>query len=135
MWKHFHQNRSTNGKSAGKLPNLKHMGILPLWLCYLSLSFFRGVEIKSEANKNFSILNRYLMRSWRKNSWNPERMSSVFTFVSVCLISWTCQPKIRFLGQRVCAVSAVKGRPTIRHTDKKKTENSHSGFKMFFFFL
>ena len=25
------------------------------------------------------------MIGWRKNSWNPERVSSVFTFVSVCL--------------------------------------------------
>ena len=30
-------------------------------------------------------LNRSLMIGWRKNSWNPERVSSVFTFVSVCL--------------------------------------------------
>ena len=25
------------------------------------------------------------MIGWRKNSWNPERVSSVFTFVSVCV--------------------------------------------------
>ena len=31
------------------------------------------------------ILDRSLMIGWRKNSWNPERVSSVFIFVSVCL--------------------------------------------------
>ena len=31
------------------------------------------------------LLDRSLMIGWRKNSWNPERVSSVFTFVSVCL--------------------------------------------------
>ena len=29
------------------------------------------------------LLDRSLMIGWRKNSWNPERVSSVFTFVSV----------------------------------------------------
>ena len=31
------------------------------------------------------LLNRSLMIGWRKNSWDPERVSSVFTFVYVCL--------------------------------------------------
>jgi len=31
------------------------------------------------------LLDRSLMIGWRKNSWNPERVSSVFTFVSVCV--------------------------------------------------
>ena len=31
------------------------------------------------------VLGRSLMIGWRKNSWNPERVSSVFTFVSVRL--------------------------------------------------
>ena len=33
----------------------------------------------------FTILGRSLMICWRKKSWNPERVSFVFTFVSVCL--------------------------------------------------
>ena len=40
---------------------------------------------KSANNIIFNILDRSLMIGWRKNSWNPERVSSVFTFVSVCL--------------------------------------------------
>ena len=31
------------------------------------------------------MLDRSLMIDWRKNSWNPERVTSVFTFVSVCV--------------------------------------------------
>ena len=34
---------------------------------------------------NNRILGRSLMIGWRKKSWNPERVPSVFTFVSVCL--------------------------------------------------
>ena len=35
------------------------------------------------------ILDQSLMISWRKNSWNSERVSSVFTFVSVCMsVRW-----------------------------------------------
>ena len=30
------------------------------------------------------VLGRSLMIGWRENSWNPERVPSVFTFVSVC---------------------------------------------------
>ena len=32
-----------------------------------------------------NILGRSLMIGWRKNSWNPERVPSVVTFVCVCL--------------------------------------------------
>ena len=35
-------------------------------------------------------MDRSLMIGWRKNSWNPERVSSVFTFVSVCLSVCLC---------------------------------------------
>ena len=34
--------------------------------------------------------DRSLMIGWRKNSWNSERLSSVFTFVSVCLSVCLC---------------------------------------------
>ena len=34
-----------------------------------------------------SFLDRSLMIGWRKNSWNPERVSSVFTFA--CFSLWT----------------------------------------------
>ena len=33
----------------------------------------------------YFLLDRSLMIGWRTNSWNPERVSSVFTFVSVCV--------------------------------------------------
>ena len=37
-----------------------------------------------------AILDQSLMIGWRKNSWNSERVSSVFTFVSVCLPVCLC---------------------------------------------
>ena len=30
-------------------------------------------------------VDRYLMIDWKKHSWNPKRVSSAFTFASVCL--------------------------------------------------
>ena len=38
----------------------------------------------------FVLLDRSLMIGWRENSWNPERVSSVFTFVSVRLSVCVC---------------------------------------------
>ena len=35
--------------------------------------------------KDIRVLGRSLMIGWRKNSWNPERVPSVVTFVSVCV--------------------------------------------------
>ena len=35
--------------------------------------------------RNAEILDRSLLIGWRDHSWNPERVSSVFTFVSVCV--------------------------------------------------
>ena len=45
--------------------------------CYWEKYTFGILEIE--------LLDRSLMIGWRKNSSNPERMSSVFTLVSVCL--------------------------------------------------
>ena len=33
----------------------------------------------------FCQLDRSLMKGWRKKSWHPERVSSLFTFVSACV--------------------------------------------------
>ena len=40
------------------------------------------------------LLDRSLMIGWSKNSWNPERVSSVFTLISVCLsiCTWGTEP-------------------------------------------
>ena len=36
------------------------------------------------------LLDRSLMTGWSEQSWNPERVSLVFTFVSVCLFVYIC---------------------------------------------
>ncbi len=49
----------------------------------------RSIEIEFNIVVD-TFLDRSLMIGWRKNSWNPERVSSVFTFVSVCLSVCLC---------------------------------------------
>ena len=41
-------------------------------------------------HSKFFVLDRSLMIGWRKNSWNTERVSSVFTSVSVCVSVCPC---------------------------------------------
>ena len=43
---------------------------------------FRPIQ---NITKTYFLLDRSLMISWSKSSWNPERVSSVFTFMCVCL--------------------------------------------------
>ena len=41
--------------------------------------------IKEQSNTMLKLLDRSLMIGWRKSSWNSERVSSVFTFLSVSI--------------------------------------------------
>ena len=51
--------------------------------------FFYDVIVKMSAISHYlkigTLLGRSLMIGWGKNSWNPERVPSVVTFVCVCL--------------------------------------------------
>ena len=52
---------------------------------YLQVTHVYLYFIKLLKNYSMLILGRSLMTGWRKNSWNPERVPSVVTFVSVPL--------------------------------------------------
>ena len=71
-------------------PKLNEAGNFGDWW-WISTSALKQIGPKWPSCPLFSFssfplfLDRSLMIGWRKNSWNPERVSSVFTFVSVCL--------------------------------------------------
>ena len=76
----FPPNRVKIESTAGiayKVPNCS------LVFCAKSGSFL--VIISHNKLMTWQILGRSLMIGWRKNSWNPERVPTVVTFVSVCL--------------------------------------------------
>ena len=56
---------------------------------WIQLKSFKGGSRSNyndkPTNKMQIILDRSLMIGWRKNSWNPKRVPTVVTFVSVCL--------------------------------------------------
>ena len=80
---------------------------------------------------------RSLMIGWRKNSWNPERMPTVVTFVSVCLCVHFYYFLFSFLFSFVRPKSVTRSRRTHRQTDRQTdmnvtTEFTLSGFQEFF---
>ena len=70
-------------------------GLILLWCVLIWLSFMKmksslklSLVRKLETDLCYGVfysLDQSLMIGWRKNSWNPERMSSVFTFMCACL--------------------------------------------------
>ena len=64
------------------------MRVWHVLMCFPSYFMWQNRAHVNCPNKDF--LGRSLMIGWRKKSWNPERVPSVFTFVCVCLSVCVC---------------------------------------------